>query len=155
MSDCLRPHGILQARILEWVALPFPRESSTQGSNPDLPHARRILYQLSHKGNPRILEVGSLSLLQQIFPTQELNQGLLHCRQILYQLSHQGRPRKPHSVIQSKFKVLRTRGATDVNPNPRAGEEKRVQLNGETERKKGVSLLSPCLLYSSHPQQFA
>ena len=35
--------------------------------------------------------VGSLSLLQQIFPTQELNQGLPHCRQILYQLSYQGR----------------------------------------------------------------
>ena len=34
--------------------------------------------------------VGSLSLLQQIFPTQELNWGLLHCRQILYQLSYQG-----------------------------------------------------------------
>ena len=35
--------------------------------------------------------VGSLSLLQGIFPTQELNQGLLHCRQILYQLSQQGK----------------------------------------------------------------
>ena len=35
-------------------------------------------------------EVGSLSLLQGIFPTQELNPGLPHCRQILYQLSHQG-----------------------------------------------------------------
>ena len=35
----------------------------------------------------RILEVGSLSLLQGIFPTQGLNPGLLHCRQILYQLS--------------------------------------------------------------------
>ena len=35
-------------------------------------------------------EVGSLSLLQGIFPTQGLNPGLLHCRQILYQLSHQG-----------------------------------------------------------------
>ena len=34
--------------------------------------------------------VGSLSLLQWIFPTQELNQGLLHCRQILYHLSYQG-----------------------------------------------------------------
>ena len=38
--------------------------------------------------------VGSLSLLQQIFLTQDLNQGLLHCRQILYQLSHQGSPVK-------------------------------------------------------------
>ena len=35
--------------------------------------------------------VGSLSLLQGIFPTQESNPGLLHCRQVLYQLSHQGR----------------------------------------------------------------
>ena len=34
--------------------------------------------------------MGSLSLLQGIFPTQELNQGLLHCREILYQLSYQG-----------------------------------------------------------------
>jgi len=28
----------------------------TQGSNPDLPHCRQILYQLSHKGSPRILK---------------------------------------------------------------------------------------------------
>ena len=37
--------------------------------------------------------VGSLSLLRQIFPTQESNQGLPHCRQILYQLSHNGSPK--------------------------------------------------------------
>ena len=36
--------------------------------------------------------VGSLSLLQGIFPTKELNQDLLHCRWILYQLSYQGSP---------------------------------------------------------------
>ena len=36
--------------------------------------------------------VGSLSLLQGIFPTQGSNPGLQHCRQILYQLSHQGSP---------------------------------------------------------------
>ena len=34
--------------------------------------------------------VGSLSLLQGIFPTQELSWCLLHCRQILYQLSYTG-----------------------------------------------------------------
>ena len=33
--------------------------------------------------------MGSLSLLQEIFPTQESNPGLPHCRWILYQLSHQ------------------------------------------------------------------
>ena len=37
--------------------------------------------------------VGSLSLLQGIFPTQGSNPGLPHCRQILYQLSHKGSPR--------------------------------------------------------------
>ena len=36
--------------------------------------------------------VGSLSLLQEIFPTQGSNPGLPHCRQILYQLSYKGSP---------------------------------------------------------------
>ena len=50
-----RVHGILQARILEWVAFPFSRGIfPTQGSNPDLPHCRQILYQLSHRGSPRL-----------------------------------------------------------------------------------------------------
>ena len=31
----------------------------TQGSNPGLPHCRRILYQLSHQGSPTILEWGA------------------------------------------------------------------------------------------------
>ena len=56
-------HGILQARI--------PAEP---------------------QGKPNSTELGTLSLLQGIFPTQESNQGLLHCRQILYQLSYQLKP---------------------------------------------------------------
>ena len=36
--------------------------------------------------------VGSLSLLQRIFPTQGSNPGLSHCRPILYHLSHKGSP---------------------------------------------------------------
>ena len=36
--------------------------------------------------------VGTLSLLQGIFPTQGSNPGLPHCRQSLYQLSHKGSP---------------------------------------------------------------
>ena len=39
-------------------------------------------------------EVGSLPLLQGIFPTQGLNPGLPHCRWIIYQLSHKGSPAK-------------------------------------------------------------
>ena len=45
-------HGILQARILEWVAFPFFRGIFvTQGSNPGLPHYRPIFYHLSHGGS--------------------------------------------------------------------------------------------------------
>ena len=36
--------------------------------------------------------VGSHSLLQRIFPTQESNLGLLHCRQILFRMSYEGSP---------------------------------------------------------------
>ena len=43
-------------------------------------------------GKPMNTGVGSLSLLQGIFPTQKSNQALLCCRWILYQLSYQGSP---------------------------------------------------------------
>ena len=42
------------------------------------------------KGKPMNTGVGSLSLLQWIFLTQELNNSPLHCRWILHQLSYQG-----------------------------------------------------------------
>ena len=47
-------HGFLQARILEWVAIPFPAVSSPprdpiQDSNPVPLHCRWILYNLSHQ----------------------------------------------------------------------------------------------------------
>ena len=61
MSDSLPPHGLYIPRnssgqntgVGSWSLLKgiFP----TQGSNPGLSHCRRILYQLSHKGSPRIL----------------------------------------------------------------------------------------------------
>ena len=44
--------------------------------------------------------VGSLTLLQGIFPTQGLNPGLLHCRQILYQPSGKGSPVSPSRRIK-------------------------------------------------------
>ena len=54
--DCI-VHGILQARILDWAAFPFSRRIfPTQESNPGLRHCGQILYQLSHKGSPRIRE---------------------------------------------------------------------------------------------------
>ena len=96
MSDSLQPDGLYSpwnspgqnpgvGRLSCFQGI-FP----TQGSNPGLPHCRRILYQLSHKGSPKNTGRGSLPLLQRIFPTQELNRGLPHCRRILHQLSYQG-----------------------------------------------------------------
>ena len=62
MSDSLRLHGLYSPwnspgqsngvgnlSLLQGI---FP----TQGSNPGLPHFGKILYQLSHKGSPTILE---------------------------------------------------------------------------------------------------
>ena len=46
-------HGVLQAKILEWVAFPFSRESSQPRDRTQvLLHYRQILYQLNHKGSP-------------------------------------------------------------------------------------------------------
>ena len=52
---------------------------------------------------PKSTGVDSLSLLQQIFPTQELNWGLLHCRQILYQLSYEGSPLVITAIIKKSI----------------------------------------------------
>ena len=52
-------------------------------------------------GKTKNTGMGSLSLLQGIFLTQELNQGLLHCRQILYQLSYLGN-REPRNTSHMK-----------------------------------------------------
>ena len=62
--DCSPPgssvHGILQARILRWVAMPFSRGSfQTQRLDPGLLHCRWIFYRLSYQGSPRTLEWGA------------------------------------------------------------------------------------------------
>ena len=45
-------HRILQARILEWVAIPFSKGSSWLRDRTGLLHCRQILDHLSHQGNP-------------------------------------------------------------------------------------------------------
>ena len=55
LMDCNPPgssiHGILQARMLEWVAIPFSKGFFlTWGSNLGLLHCRQILYCLNHQG---------------------------------------------------------------------------------------------------------
>ena len=45
-------HGILQERILEWIAIPFSRYLPYPGIEPQFPDCRQILYPLSHQGSP-------------------------------------------------------------------------------------------------------
>ena len=97
MSDCLLPtdytvHGILQARILEWVTFPSPEDLPNPGIEPRSPALEADSLPAEPQGKPKNTGVGSLSLLQRIFPTQESNWGLLHWRWILYQLSYEGNP---------------------------------------------------------------
>ena len=62
VSDSLQPHGLYsswhspgQNTGVGSLSL-FQGIFPAQGSNPGLPHCSRTLYQLSHKGSPRILE---------------------------------------------------------------------------------------------------
>ena len=77
-----------------WSGLPFPSPGDLP--YPGIKHRSSALQVDSlpaePQGKPKNTGVGSLSFLQQIFPTQESYWGLLHCRWILYQLSYQGSP---------------------------------------------------------------
>ena len=78
-----------------WSELPFPSPGDlpNPGIKPRSPTLRVDSLPVEPQGKLKNTGVSSLSLLQRIFPTQELNWGLLNCRQILYQLSHKGSPR--------------------------------------------------------------
>ena len=73
-------------------AFPSSRGSSNPGIEPRSPSLQADSLPAEPPGKPGNRGEGSLSLLQQIFLTQESNKGLLHCRRILYQLSQQGSP---------------------------------------------------------------
>ena len=95
-------HGILQARIQEWVAVPFSRGSS-QPRDRTLISCIEGQFFTSWAGfftSWATMEAqeywsGYLIPFPGIFPTQESNWGLLHCRRILYQLRYQGRNKMP------------------------------------------------------------
>ena len=96
--------GILQAIILEWAAIPFSRESSQPRDWIQVSCMAGEFLPTEPPGKPKNTGVGSLSLLQRIFLTQESDWGLLRCRQFFFfffflfvcfffnQLSYQGNP---------------------------------------------------------------
>ena len=69
---------------------PFPStmELPNPGIEPRSPTMQADSLSAESPEKPKNSGVGSLSLLQGIFPTQESNWGLLHYRWILYQLSY-------------------------------------------------------------------
>ena len=77
-----------------WSRWPFlsPGDLPNPGIEPRSPALQVDSLLSEPRGKPKNTGVGSLSLLQQIFPTQGSNGNLLHFRQILYHLSHQGVP---------------------------------------------------------------
>ena len=82
------------SRQEDWSGLPFspPGDLPNPGIESKSPTLQVDSLPAEPQGKPKNIGVGSLFLLQRIFPTQESNWGLLHCRRILYQLSYQGSP---------------------------------------------------------------
>ena len=72
------PMGILQGRILQWVTMPTPGDLPNPGVEHKSPALQVDSLPSEPPEKPKNTGVGSLSLLQRIFPTQELNRGLLH-----------------------------------------------------------------------------
>ena len=70
--DCI-VCGILQARILEWVAFSFSRVSSQPRDQTQDSRMQVDSLPAEPLGKPKNTGVGSLSLLQGIFLTQESN----------------------------------------------------------------------------------
>jgi len=98
---------LTQAKVLEWVAFSlFQGIFPTQGLNPSLPHCRRILYQLSHKGSLRILEWVAYPFSSRSSQPRNQTGGLLHCRWILYQLSYEGRSFVSLGKFTPKYFIL-------------------------------------------------
>ena len=115
MSNSSQPHGLYsswksQDRILEWVAYPFSRRSSQLRNQTGVSSIAGRFFTIWASREAKKTGVGSLSLLQWIFPTQESNWGLLHCRQSLYQLSYEGSHttwEPTLNLIEDKEKPLR------------------------------------------------
>ena len=77
-----------------WSGLPCPPPGNlpNPGIEPRPPALQADSLPSEPLGKPMSTGVGSLTIFEGIFPTQELNQDLLHCRCVLYQLDYQGRP---------------------------------------------------------------
>ena len=79
--------GVLRQEYWSGSPCPPPRDLPNPAIELRSPTLQADSSLSESPGKPKNTGVGNLSLLQGIFPTQELNWSLLHCRQILYHLS--------------------------------------------------------------------
>ena len=63
-----------------WSGFPFPGDLPNPGIEPGSPTLQADSLPVKLPGKPKNTGVSSLSLLQWLFPAQQMNQGLLHCR---------------------------------------------------------------------------
>ena len=114
---CQAPLSMGFSRQEYWSGLPFPTPGDLPNlwTEPTSPTLAGVFFTTEPLGKVKVVRlcpvlhdphglyspwnslgqntrVGSLSLLQGIFPTQGSKPGIPHCRRILYQLSHQGSP---------------------------------------------------------------
>ena len=114
VTDYLQPHKTIESMELSrpeyWSGQPFPSPGDlpNPGIIPRPPTLQANSLPAEPQGKPKNTGVGSLSLLQQIFPIQEQNRGLLHCRRIVYQLIYQG---SLYHLTMEEYKFLRSHGA--------------------------------------------
>ena len=103
MSDSLWPLGLEPTTLLYpwgfsrqeyWSGLPYPPPGvpPNPGIEPRSPALQEDSLLSKPAGKPKNTGLCGLSLLQGIFPTQELNWGLLHCRQIFLPAELPGKP---------------------------------------------------------------
>ena len=90
--------------------------------------------------------MGSLSLLQGIFPTQGLNPGLLHCRRVLYQLSRQGSPSSDINGT-TQYVAVTSLGAQTVKRLPAMRETQLPSLGREDPLEKKMGAHSSILAW--------
>ena len=94
-----------------WSGWPFssPGYLPNPGIEPRSPTLQADSLPAEPQGKPKKTGVGSLSLLQQIFPTQELNRGFLHCRRIFFlptELSGKPSCKCYYSISKHKLPLL-------------------------------------------------
>ena len=153
MSSFLQPHelyihGILQATVLEWVAVPLLQEIfPTQGSNPGI-EPRSLTLQVDSlpdepPGKPKNTRVGSLSLFRWIFPTR--NQTGVSCIADRFFTSWATREQPMSSVnrdnFTSYFPILKK-----VHPNWKVRSKKKI-LMSSVNRDNFISYFPICMYF--------